>query len=209
MSSASQYPIGQLISEIIREHASSEVAFVAQQLGYRDAEKGLRRLHLWTETGEGHQRVIRQIARATGRDEDLEAAIAATTEMKRNEWEAEFLEHCRGEAATFRPFLSAFGSHTVPEGICIFGMTGGFKRWTITELPDSLLDLALEEQIPALQPFMVRYKEQHSGQVPFFGVLSGFKLVRLLDYIQFDTDGRFVEHVQKPFRLGQCSVRLA
>jgi hypothetical protein len=182
---------------------------VAQQLGYRDAEKGLRRLHLWTETGTGHQRIIHQIARATGRDVDLEAAIAATTEMKRNQWAAEFLEHCRGEAAAFRPFLCAFGTHTVPEGICIFGMTGGFKRWTITELPDTLLDLTLEDQIPALQPFMARYKEQYSGQVPFFGVLSGFKFVRLIDYIRFGADGHFVEHVQKPFRLGQCSVRLA
>jgi hypothetical protein len=40
---------------------------------------------------------------------------------------------------------------------------------------------------------MTQYKEEHNGAVPFFGKLTGFKLVRLVDYFQFDAAGRFVE----------------
>ena len=135
MSGASKYPISELLAEIIAQHASSEMTFVAEHLGYRDGERGLRRLRLWMETGEGHQRIINQIAQVTGRGEDLQKAIAATREMKREELEANFLEQCREEAATFRPFLCAIGSQSVPEGICNFGIMGGHGRWTIIELP--------------------------------------------------------------------------
>jgi len=55
---------------------------------------------------------------------------------------------------------------------------------------------------------MAGYRAKYRGQVPFFGDLVGFKFVRLLDYLQFDADGRFVEQVNRPFRSSPCSVRL-
>ena len=209
--SGAKYPITLLLAELISDHTSSEEDFITRSLGYRNVEKGLRRLHFWTEEGgeEAHQRIIGQIARATGRGEELERAIEATREMRANEYEAAFLERCKAEAETFRPFLCAVGTHSVPEGICLFGMTGGFKRWTMIGLPDSVLDLPLEEQIPALMPCMEEYKNRYGGQCPFFGPLLSFKFVRLMDYIQFDAHGRLVQHVQQPFRVGQCSVWLA
>ena len=108
------YPISKLLSEIVGD---DEVAFMTERLGYRDAMKGVRRIRLWIESGEGHRRIIGQIARVSGRGDELERAIAATREMRANEYEVAWLEKCRAEAATFRPFLCAIGSHSIPEGI--------------------------------------------------------------------------------------------
>jgi hypothetical protein len=201
------YPISKLLTEIVGEDLSCEVDFMTERLGYRDAIKGVRRLHLWIGSGEGHQRIIDQISRVTGRGAELERAIAETHEMKTREWEESWLEGCKAKAATFRPFLCADGTHTVPNGICIFGVTGGHSRWTVIKIPQRLLDLSPNH--PALLLYMNRYKKEHKGEFPFLGKLTGFKLVRLVDYFQFDAAGRLVEHVQKPFRLGGCYVSLA
>jgi hypothetical protein len=208
--SGAKYPITRLLAKIISDHASSEGEFITEVLGYRNVEKGLRRLHFWTEEGgEGaHQRIIGQIAQASGRGEELERAIAATREMKAKECEAAFLERCRGEAETFRPFLCPIGSQSVPEGICIFGMTGGHRRWTKIEIPQSVLDLTGDDLFLALLPYMIQYKNKYNGCVPFFSTLTGFRFVRLIDYFQFTADGQLAEHVNKPYRLGTCSVRL-
>jgi hypothetical protein len=208
MSSASKYPIAELLSEIISEHASCDADFVTDVLGYRDVAKGLRRIYLWYGSNGGHQRIINHIARVTGRGEELERAIAATREMTTREWEESWLERCKAEAATFRPFLCATGAHSVPTQICIFGMTGGHRRWTMIETPQSVLDLSVEDLVPALLPYMHLYKQQNRGNVPFFGTMTGFRFVRLVDYFQFDADGNLVELVDKPFRLGSCSVSL-
>jgi len=207
---ASNYPLNLLLSEIIEERASCEAAFITGVLGYRDedVDKGLRRLHLWTETGEGHQRIIDHISRVTGRGEALKQAIVATREMRVREREQAFLEECQAEAETFRPFLYAVGTHSVPRGICIFGLSGGHRRWTIINIPQSLLDLPLEDQLPALLPLMDQYKRERGGEVLFFGTLTGFNFVRLVDHFRFDSEGGLIEHVKKPFSPGVCSVGL-
>jgi hypothetical protein len=104
--------------------------------------------------------------------------------------------------------LWAIGKDSVPNGICIFGMTGGNRKWRVIEVPQSVLDPSPDDQPSALLRYMNQHKEQHNGAVPFFGVLTGFKFVRLVDYFQFNAPGRLVEHVHKPFRLGGCSVSL-
>jgi hypothetical protein len=51
------------------------------------------------------------------------------------------------------PFLNADGEHTVPSQICIFGMTGGHKRWTMIQLSENV-DLPLEQQLRLLPEYM-------------------------------------------------------
>jgi hypothetical protein len=55
---------------------------------------------------------------------------------------------------------------------------------------------------------MDAYRRKFGGAVPFFGKLTGFKFVRLLDHYRFDPDGNPIEHVEKPFRLGGAWVEL-
>ena len=67
---ASHYPVSQLISRIIVDSGLSRTQFV-QALGYRNVQKGLRRLDAWMDHGEGQDRIINQIAAAYPSQSDL------------------------------------------------------------------------------------------------------------------------------------------
>jgi hypothetical protein len=202
-----KYPISQSLSKLMESYEFSRIEFV-QALGYRNIERGLRRLEPWLENGEGYDLILKQIVKTyPSVAAELELATVATTALKTAEAEAAFLERCKTEAETFVPFIHADGETTVPKGICIFGMTGGHRRWTTIEIPKAIGNLPLEKQLAAVPELMRGYKRLYNGACPFFGKLTGFKLVGLLDYSQFDQDGNFIEHVEKPFRRGSCSVQ--
>jgi len=74
--------------------------------------------------------------------------------------------------------------------------------------PQTILALPIEDQLAAVPELTKEYKRKHNGAVPFFGTLRGFKLVRLVAYDQFDQDGVFVKHVERPFRTGYVEVCL-
>jgi hypothetical protein len=189
----------------MQDHGFSRFEFV-RALGYRNPERGLRRLEPWMENGDGFQRILKQIARAYPDHADgLEIAVAATRAIKTAEAEAAWFERCKAEQESFTPYIHADGETTVPNGITLFGVTGG--KWNLIELPRTILDLPLEQQLAAAPELMLAYRRRYDGQVPFFGKLTGFKFVRCLDYFQFDEEGRLVEHVEKPFRRGTCSIQ--
>jgi hypothetical protein len=181
-------------------------------LGYRQGahrDRGRRRLNLWLHTGDGYNRIIGQISNvypvhAAG----LEGAIAETKKMMAAEAEAAWLERCKAEEETFRPYIYADGEQTVPNGICIFGITGGHAQWTTVTISNPILELPLGDQLAALPELMAAYRRKYNGAVPFFGKLTGFKFVRLLDYYQFDPDGILIDHVETPFRTGYVEVSL-
>lgn len=204
--SASSYPIVQFISRLMQEYGFSRVEFV-QALGYRTLDRGLRRLNSWLDRGEGYDRILKQIARAyPGHTYGLEKAVAATKAIKTAEAEAAWFERCKAEQESFTPYIHVEGETTVPNGITLFGVTGG--KWNLIELPKAILDLPLDDQLAAVPELMRAYRRRYNGACPFFGKLTGFKFVRLLDHFQFDKDGQFTERVEKPFRRGTCFVRL-
>jgi hypothetical protein len=204
---ASPYPIGQFIFRLMQEYGFSGVEFV-QALGYRNLERGLRRLEPWLDSGDGFHLILKQIATTyPGSAEELEKAVSDTAAIKTTEAEAAWFERCKAEQDTFIPYVHAEGESTVPDGITMFGVTGG--KWNLIELPRTILDLPLDDQLAALPELMLAYRRRYDGQAPFFGRLTGFKFVRCLDYFQFDEQGRLVEHVEKPFRRGKVMVRLA
>jgi len=205
---ASSYPISVLLRRLIEQYGPSPIEFV-QALGYHKNERGLGRLQPWLESGNGFGRIIEQIATVyPAVAAELKLAVEATDAIRQAESQAAFLEQCKAEAATFVPFIHAEGQKTVPNGICIFGVSGGFRRWTTIEIPKAMLDLPVDDLLAAAPELMRAYKLLYNGAVPFFAMLTGFKLVRLVDYYQFDQDGNFIEHVEKPFRRGRVTVWL-
>lgn len=210
-SGASEYPIVQFISDLMDEYGFSPAEFV-QALGYRigaNRDRGLRRLNLWLETGEGYDRILLQIAAVYPEHaEALQKALADTQNLKKLEAEAAFLDRCKAEQERFTPYIHADGETKVPNGICLFGISGGHERWTMIRIPESIIDLPLVNQLAALPKLMKAYRRRYGGQVPFFGDLTGFRFVRCLDYYQFDRDAAFVEHVERPFRTGYVEVSL-
>lgn len=204
--SASHYPIVQLIRRIITESGFDQPQFLAS-LGYRDSESGLRRLVPWLESGVGKPRFLRQILTAyPAYAPDVETALLETKQVKLAEAEAAWAESLKLEADTFRPYIHVEGETTRPSSITMFGVSGG--RWNLIPIPQATLDLELDDQLAALPTLMQEYLRTNDGWCLFFGTVTGFRYVRLLDYFQFDKEGRFVGHVAKPFRRGIYWVSL-
>lgn len=99
------------------------------------------------------------------------------------------------------------GETTVPTNITMFGMSGG--KWNLIEIPQSILDLSPTGQLAALPELMHRYLRKYNDACPFFGMVTGFRFVRLIDYFQFGADGVLVGQVDKPFRRGVASISFA
>lgn len=210
MSEGGAYPISVLLQHVIEQHGPSPAEFI-QRLGYgpKDAYRGLRRLEPWLQQGEGFDRIIEQIASVYPLiSQELTAAIDATNTIKSAAAEKAFRQQCETEEPTFVPYIHALGEKTVPEGITIFGISGGHRRWTTVLIRKNILDLPLEEQLARMPELMAAYVKEYRGACPFFGKLTGFRFVRLLDYYEFDRDGVFVAHVDKPFRAGYTIVSL-
>lgn len=205
---SSHYPVGILLNRLIGDAGGTPAEFI-RRLGYRNIERGLRRLQPWLDDGQGFERIIKQIiATFPAVEDELRLAIAATKTVKDAEFRAAWLKQCEAERATFVPFIHADGERTVPNGICIFGMTGGHRRWTMIQIPESILVLPLDEQLAALPKLMRSYLLRYEGQCPFFGLVRGFKYVRLLDYYQFDSNAVLIGQVSEPFRESPCYVEL-
>jgi hypothetical protein len=105
----------------------------------------------------------------------------------------------------FVPYVLVQGETTVPNGVSIFAASGG--QWNLIKIPQRIL--ALAEQLAALPGVMHSYLEKYNGACPFFGMATGFRYVRLVDYYQFDMCGSLIGHVDKLFRRGIASVSFA
>lgn len=85
---SSPYPITTSIAAIMDKHGFSRVEFI-QALGYRNIERGRRRLDSWLDRGEGYERILNQIAAVyPAHAEALEKAVAEAAKVKAAEAEA-------------------------------------------------------------------------------------------------------------------------
>ena len=88
----------------------------------------------------------------------------------------------------------------------IFAITGG--DWNLIELPEEIVNWPLAEQMPAVAGLMRTYLEEHGGQCPFFGRVTGFRLVRWHESVRFTANGEFIEVVQGRFRRAQTTLTI-
>ena len=204
--SASNYPISIFLNRIMEDHGYSYVEFI-QSLGYRYIERGLRRLEPWLVEGTGFEKILKQIAAKYPSEVDaLTKAVEETKLVRAAERDAANLEYCKAQEGTFVPYIHVEGETTVPNGITMFALSGGTSN--LIDIPQTILDLPLEEQLTALPKLMRGYLDKHHGTCPFFGKVTGFRFVRLVDYYQFSADGVLVGLVDKPYRRGVASVSL-
>jgi hypothetical protein len=197
-----KYPVQKVLDRLIPEFYSWRTDFV-EKLGYENL--GVGRIHLDSglDRAEVWNGFLQQVAAAyPDLAEELEKAIAETEAMRAAESDLECRERCKSEEASWVPFLQAVVETTVPNGITIFAVSGGFKKWTVIQIPEALRRLAVEAQLTHLPELMAAYRHKHRGLVPFFGRLTGFKFVRPWDHYRFSPDGDLLGHVPERFRLG-------
>jgi hypothetical protein len=108
---------------------------------------------------------------------------------------------------TFKQYIHVEGEFNVPSGITLFAATGG--RWNVIDLPDGLVDLPLTDQMAALQTLMRAYLERYQGQCPFFGRVTGFRLVRQEDSLLFSADCQCIGRIDGEFQRPRAELRIA
>ena len=128
--------------------------------------------------------------------------------MKVAEGDTGWRERCRTEDASWVPYLHVEGERSVPNGITVFGLTGGHERWTTIHIPARILKLPVDGQLAALPELMRSYLEEYRGACPFFGMVQSFIYVRLRDHYRVNHQGVFIEHVQGQYRRGHVEVSL-
>lgn len=203
-----KYPIQQFLRRLIPPFESSRTEF-ATKLGYHDFELGRLHLDSWLDRGEGYIGFLNKVAAAFPEHAaDLERAINHTAAIKAAEGDAGWRERCRVEEASFLSFIHVQGERSVPNGITVFGLSGGHERWTTIHIPAAVLRLPVDEQLSALPELMRAYLVEYRGACPFFGLVRSFVYVRLRDHYRFDAECRFVEHGEGRFFRGHVEVSL-
>lgn len=196
---ASRHAVSQFISRVHQNSGLRRSEFI-RALGYRNVTGGLRALDQWLDHGEGHDSLLDRIRQMYPLDrEELDAALAVTrTAMAR---ERETLER-----EQFRPFIHVLGESRIPSSITLFAVTGG--RWNLIEIPENLAKLSFAEQIPALVELMRAYLENDGGFCPFFGKVTGFRVVHWDESFRFDSNCKFMERSAGRFRRPRTTVTI-
>ena len=157
------YPVAKFLNSLMEQFGHCRSEFV-RSLGYRNVDRGLKRLDAWMDEGKGYSKIIKQIEAAFPNVvEELQESLTETKKVKAAEAEVAFFARCKAEVNKFIPHIVADGERTVPSSICFYGITGA--KSDLIELPDHVLVLPLEEQLSALPDLMRSYKIQHNGQV--------------------------------------------
>ncbi len=121
------------------------------------------------------------------------------------------IPHQNNESKTnteFASYIHVVGEDSVPRGICVFGLFGGYERWTTIQVPANILSLPVGEQLEHVPELTKPYLKEHGGHAPFFGAVTGFVYVRELDYYEMDQNGLLVGHIDKVFSRGSVSVSI-
>ena len=206
--SQGKYPIQKFLRRLIPPFESCRDEFV-EKLGYRNLEPGRLHLDAWVNRGEGYAAFLHEIAAAyPDHAAELEMALAETAALRAAEGDTGWRERCREEEASWVPFIHVEGERSVPNGITIFGLTGGHRRWTTIQISPKILKLPVTEQLAALPELMRAYLEEYRGECPFFGMVRSFVYVRLRGYCRFGQDCYLIEHVQGQYRRGHVEVSL-
>jgi hypothetical protein len=174
---ALQYPIAQLLSKIIDESGLSPVEFV-QRLGYPfDVERGMRRLRLWLDAGQGHDRIIKEIVAVYPHRRDaVQDAIARTKVIKAAEAEVARKHATRHIEERLRRRFKPFIWISTEETAHSFWAAVMERRAKVLWMDEVFELLPESERLGAVQ---IRVKEHYTandGQ-SIFGKILGYRFV--------------------------------
>ncbi len=203
--SASYYPVAQLIARIIRNSGLSRSQFI-QSLGYRNVEKGLRRLDAWLDNADGHRRILNQIATTyPGHSNELETALTETAEVHGGE-HVEAVKHIEErERRRFKPFIwvhTADGAHSVLSALAE-------RQVKTLWLADGFQDLSWSDKMAIVQRRVRDHHREMGGECRGFGQILQYRFADTFDTsIVLDTQGDVIETDSGRFLLPEVRLSL-
>ncbi len=201
---ASHYPIAKLIAQIMDEHGLSRVEFV-KSVGYRNVEKGLNRLNLWLDTGDGFPRILGEIVNVYGRDDEIQKAVAETQTILKKECREsrrDLEERCRRE---YRPFIFV---HT-EDGAHSFWTAVAERQIKVLRMRRGFQDLSELERLTAVQTRIREHYQETGGKYLGFGVILKYTYSDTFSTsIVLDVEGNVIDENGGEFLLPEVKLEL-
>lgn len=162
------YEIGKLLLELIKNNSERKTEIV-KKLGYKNMNKGYRRLDKLIHSGECPVELRKKLAAAIGmKPEIVEEAFRVTEIQIQNDNE-------KKERDNFCPHLYLVHEKKVPSQITLFALTGGIERWKKIKLPETISELKWDVQMKIVRESIKKHRESNEYQ----GVLLG-KVIRYI-----------------------------
>ena len=203
-SSVSHYPIAQLIARIMDEYFLSRVEFVGA-LGYRNTERGLHRLNLWLDNGEGSDRILGQIIAVYGHADEIANAVAETKQVKKHEKRTshgDLEQRCRRQ---YKPFIWV---HT-EDGAHSFFTALGERQVKVLWMRPEFQSLSEPERLTAVQSRIREHYRKTGGKYVGFGAIQQYSYSNTFDSsIVLDVEGNVIDEHGGEFLLPEVWMEL-
>ena len=203
-SSVSHYPIAQLIARIMDEYFLSRAEFV-RAVGYRNTERGLHRLNLWLDNGEGSDRILGQIIAVYGHADEIANAVAETKQIKKHEKRTsrgDLEERCRRQ---YKPFIWV---HT-EDGAHSFLTALGERQVKVLWMRPEFQRLSEPERLTAIKHRIREHYRKTGGKYIGFGAILYYSYSNTFETsIVLDVEGNVIDANGGEFLLPEVWLEL-
>jgi len=208
------YPISALILRYTSRSKEEKLNIVKKLGGYKNLNKGLRRLEHLIQTGQCPDSLREKLPSVLGIDPSaIQEAFEATLAQQREEEEKAREEY---ERKTFRPHIWVKHELENPPlgSICIVAFIG-IEHWKVITLPEDIASLRWSEQCWTLREKIREHQSQEYVDRSMFGKVTGYLYRKTYDdSLLFSTDGTLLEmyrpQISKPevyLKVGNKKIR--
>ena len=141
---------------------------VVRRLGYRNANKGIRRLDLFLK-GEGtDSELVPKLITALDLDADSMHEAIDEDRLRDRQLAEDYARE------RFNPNIYIQTYATRPSQICIFAMTGGTRVHKTVDVTEEIIAKPWHEQVKVVGSLVRKHYQASDGLAPFFGAISGY-----------------------------------
>lgn len=204
------YSIGKLIRSSIKEKGIKKVE-VVKALGYRNIDKGLRRLNDCIQgQGKCSKAFLRKLAGALEiNNQAMDEAIKKTEDECRLEREAMARRREIYARKNFKPYIYVKTSEKRPNSIAIVAFTGT-AVFKCIDLPEEISSWPIERQIGAASKTIKQHYCEMNGHSGQFGKITGYIFYKTYDEgIEFSIEGEVIgDCLGRPVEDGEPALQI-
>lgn len=202
------YEISKLINQVISGNKQRKRDIVLK-LGYRNLDKGHRRLYHLIETGECPEPIKKMLPSALGVDPQVvEDAFKATSQQIAEELELARRRQEEYERRTFKPHLWIEHELSRPKSITMVLFTG-VDNYKVVNLPNIIVKLDWKYQVRVVEDTIRRHQQNKGTEDCMFGKVTGYVYRQTYDDSHlFSKDGVLLERNLGKFNKPESSLKI-
>lgn len=202
------YEISKLINQVISGNKERKRDIVLK-LGYKNLDKGYRRLDHLIETGECPESIKNMLPSALELDPQVvKDAFEATARQKEEELELARRRQEEYERRTFKPHLWIEHELSRPKSITMVLFTG-VDNYKVVNLPDIIDKLEWEYQVRVVEDTIRQHKQNKGTEDFMFGKVTGYVYRQTYDDSHlFSKNGKLLESSIGKFKKPESSLKI-